>query len=710
MIPSMRPPAVFLRSVRVARLLALALAGGAAAAAVAFDGELALVPESLRERTREALVQAGRDAEAEVLAAMWRDDSEAFVEAARNCLRQSWDRRLAALLASRLDAVGRSDEADAVRAEMRARRPLRAARTDVGAGASYDLSGRRPVVFLHGYYGDRSTWSDFRRLFLAAGYGADDLLVFSFYSDSDDETGAARGLVALDASVDTRIERIAQKVAANTRVWLRRRAGFEDDDASHDAELPAADFVCHSMGGLVFRRLYADRPELAHRCVDLGTPHFGQNVALSIAGDQTKQMKYGSSFLWELAADWCFRGRDCKDMIFIVGAGENNSEVDSEVVWDGLVCAFSATMLTLADADYARRTFFVNRIHSSVMDVLYSHPGLTELSDRGDPVFRLAYGYLNDGEYFADGAVPAWGTVLSDDGADASRVENVIRKCTSYGGLFVQAVHPATNTLDAVASPVVYGQGMTYRDDIVQYLKSTSATYKSSTKRCYWEHGADDDGYKKGLVQIYGNIPADDYDMKITAPEKDAPRYTYPYHENVTIWGGGTRVMRTRPGGAEPMSRFTLTDDTGANFDVTVPNSWFAAQGMAAGAEDIEGCLAAGTNVWANGRSGAESRLLGLTPNDPDSQLAIASIAVDADAAEVGLRLRSGGSELLAEDRAWGSPSGIGMVAVVVQEKPSPDASWRDVTGLRWQRGDGWWRVPSAAGGRAFYRVVVRPR
>ena len=32
------------------------------------------------------------------------------------------------------------------------------------------------------------------------------------------------------------------------------------------------------MGGLVFRVVLKNAPELVHRCVTLGTPHFGQAI------------------------------------------------------------------------------------------------------------------------------------------------------------------------------------------------------------------------------------------------------------------------------------------------------------------------------------------------------------------------------------------------------------------------------------------------
>ncbi len=675
--------------------------------AQAFEAELLLVPEASRARVLAALAEKGRADEAPLYRAVWQEDEAAFERAARTVLAARWDRALARFLLQRLEANGRADEAAALACELaaRKRRPALQAATP----EAYDLSGRRPVVFLHGYNGSADTWSDFKRQFRAAGYGADDLLVFQFYDDDDNSRGAASGLTTLGYDTDKPIEKIAEKVVKNTRKWLRRRAGYDEADASHDAELPASDFICHSMGGLVFRCLYSAAPELVHRCVDLGTPHFGQNISSSWTGYQTEQMKYGSSFLWSLAEDWFFRGKACRDMIFIVGAGENNSEIDPNVEWDGLVCAFSATLLTLADGEaYARRTFFVNRTHSSAFDLIYKHPGLPILSGANDPVFRLAYGYLNDSHYFAGGAVPTWQTVLADDAASASRTDNIITKVTRHGGLFVQVRRPTTNTVSSIQKAIKYDPGLVYPDDVVEYLKNkeTDDTFKSSTSRCYWEHGHRDEGCTNGLVQIYGNLPAGDYKMKIEEPSKNAPNYTFPYSTTVTIAGGGTRVVRTRPGNAEPQTSFTLRDDRGTAFALVVPNAWLATAGVVASAEDLEGCVAAGTRTGANGCSVAASYWLGLNPADPASRFAFSAVA--AGAGEVALAVDLGGTCLFPEAAAATSATRTTAAKFWIQSKASALGAWEDVRSVTWQPGDGLWRV-APEGPARLYRAVARP-
>lgn len=676
----------------------------------AFDTELLLLADSERPTIREALLRDGRTNDLELLEAAWSEDGDRFIAAAKGALDVRWDRGLAELLLRQYTLLGREADRASLEAEWRAKEAGRR-RTLAAATPSrpLDCSGRVPVVFLHGYGGDATTWTDFVREFRSAGYGADDLLVFQYAESSDDSSGAAAGLTALGGNSDTPIQTIAGQVAKKVRVWLRRRAGFADDDATHDAELPAADFICHSMGGLVFRRLCADHPDLVRRCVDLGTPHFGQNISSSLTGFQTQQMNYGSSFLWSLAEDWFFRGRGCRDMIFIVGAGTSNRLVDHDVVWDSLVCAFSATLLTQADGEeFARRTFFVNRVHSSVLTPLYENAGLPVLDGgQNDPVFRLAYGYLNDSHYFANGQVPTWEQVMSDDGASDTRISKVLTKVLGHGGLFIQALHPTTNSVSSLATAIKYDPGTFYPDAIVTYLQDTetSTRYEWSDSDYYWEHGHKSEGCTNGLVLIYGNIPAGTYKAKVKEPAKIRVPYSYPYYFNVSVAGGGVRVLRTRPANAEPQTEIKLSDDTGKTFSRIVPNSWFAENGLVTSAEDLAGCLAVGSAVQANGLPAAASQWLGLDPSDVGSTLAFDGLEMRDG--EIRFRVRAGERSLRPEDASATSPSRREPARFVIQSKVGWGDPWQDVPGLHWTSGDGIWRLPPAVGG--FFRIVVRP-
>ena len=663
-------------------------------AVASFRAELLLVPEESRDAVVQSLQREGRAREASVLVAAWSGDAELFEHAAREALSEEWDSNLALLLASSLARRGELAAAESVRGKCAALRPKQL-RLGASAG-SLDMSGRRPVVFLHGYMGDADTWSDFRTSFKASGYGSDDLLVFQYYKDSDSPSGADAGLTALGCDTDTPIEAIAARVAENVRIWLRRRAGIPEADSSRDSELPAPDYICHSMGGLVFRVLYAETPELAHRCVTLGTPHFGQSISLSAAGYQTKQMKFGSSFLWKLAEDWRWRGKGCPDMIFVAGTAESKDYG----YWDGLVYACSASPLNLSDSDFWNRVLYVNRIHSTVLSVLHSgKKALTEISGAQDVMLKIAYGYLNDAFYFKDGARPTKMQTLMDDGASTSSAGAVFTSVGRYGGMFAQVRHPTTNTVESVQPPVRYPSDA----HVVGQLNSTSDAYTLSSSDVSWEHGADGEGLTNGLVMVFGKLPATDYVVQLKAPS-----YQDKY-VRTTIYGGGVSVMRFRPGSnAAPVSSFDLVDDTGTPFTVTVSNSWFAANVLAHDAEDLEGCVSAGTNKCANGFTAAETWWLGLDPRDAESSFAVSAIDISDG---VALRVRTGTDDVLPEDASSSSATRSTRAALVVQRAEAPGGEWRDVE-VNWTQGDGWWRLaaPYAASPSDFFRVVARPR
>ena len=662
-------------------------------AVASFSAELLLVPEESRDAVVQSLLREGRSREASVLVAAWRDDAELFERAAREALAEEWDSNLALLLASSLARRGEVSAAESVRGKCAALRPKQFL---IGTSArSLDMSGKRPVVFLHGYMGDADTWSDFTKYFKASGYGSDDLLVFQYYEDSDSPSGADAGLTALGCDTDTPIETVAARVAANVRIWLRRRAGIPEMDSSRDGELPAPDYICHSMGGLVFRVLYAETPELAHRCVTLGTPHFGQSISLSAAGYQTKQMKFGSSFLWKLAEDWRWRGKGCPDMIFVAGTAESKDYG----YWDGLVYACSASPLNLSDSDFWNRVLYVNRIHSTVLSVLHSgKKALTEISGTEDVMLKIAYGYLNDAFYFKDGERPEKMKTLLDDGASTSSAGAVFTSVGRYGGMFAQVRHPTTNTVESVQPPVRYPSDA----HVVGQLNSTSDAYTPGSSDVSWEHGADGEGLTNGLVMVFGKLPAVEYAVQVNAPS-----YQDKY-VRTTIYGGGVSVMRFRAGSnAAPVSSFDLVDDTGTPFTVAVSNSWFAANALSYGAEDLEGCVAAGANKCASGFTAAEAWWLGLDPRDAESSFAVSAIDVSDG---VALRVRTGSADVLPEDASASSSARSTRAAFVVQRADAPSGEWRDVE-VNWTQGDGWWRLaaPHAESPSGLFRVVARP-
>ena len=546
------------------------------------------------------------------------------------------------------------------------------------------VSSRHPVVFLHGYDGSAETWADFVWVFGGAGYAKDDMLVFDY--------GEMFG-----ADEDTPIEEIARLVVPRVRSWLRWRVGLAEDDASHDDDLPTPDWICHSMGGLVFRVVLKNSPELVHRCVSLGVPHFGQaigehKIVADRAGYQIEQMEHGSSFLWELAADWRYLGHRTDDILFIVGA----ATTEDELVHDGLVNTFSATMLTQADGEaFGRRTFFVNRIHSTMLDAIYNgkYADLVSLP-RGlyDPVFRLAYGYLNDAEYFAGGTVPSQRQVLMDDGMSESEQGEVLRRVYGHGALFVQVMEPVTNTSVRVQQPIEYTSDGFFQDadNVVESFSGQGREWTGDDDGLLRSSGSGGEGCENGLVLLYGNIPTGTVSVTVGEPSSYAGPWCFPYQDDAFIHGGGTTLWRTRSGAAKLMSAVEIADGAGQARTLVVSNSWLEAAGLVTSAEDLKGCVKAASATGANGYPAALSALLGLDPSDPDSQVRFGGIDIADDTVELSLRA---GERPLSPDAPF-----------ALQGKPELSDGWRDAAdGVRMP---GLWTVPSLS--NRFFRAVFR--
>ena len=649
--------------------------------------EWLLLTGDARERFIDVLLFEERLDELDFLMSVWEGDEWGAEAAARTLVDQTHDPSMTRWLAGYLRRTGREDEADQI-----APRPQKL-QSVAPARAAPVATAHRPVVFLHGYNGSAETWVDFVRVFGSAGYAKDDMLVLDYGAD-------------FAADEDTPIELLAdEKVVPKVRSWLRWRAGLAEGDTSHDADLPAPDWICHSMGGLVFRVVLKNAPELVHRCVTLGTPHFGQTIGdykivADWTGDQTKQMSHGSSFLWELAADWHYLGHRTDDILFIVGAATTDEYLDDEdeLAQDGLVNTFSATMLTQADGEaFARRTFFVNRIHSSVLDFVFDgkYASLVSLP-RGleDPVFRLAYGYLNDAEYFADGAVPSQRQVMADDGMSEEKQEEVLRRVYEHGALFAQVMEPVTNTAKRVQKPIEYDPGNWYRDwipdNVVKEFSCQGRKYTGDGDGLLRAHGSGGESCEKGLVLLYGNIPTGTVSVTVGEPYEYEGPYQFGYKDTAVIHGGGTTLWRTRPGAVKPMSAVSVADGSGQVRTLAVSNSWLEAMGLVTSAENLAGCVDAADATGANGYPVALSALLGLDPFNVASQVRFGGIGVSDEAVELSLRA---GDRPLPQDAPF-----------VLQGKAEMSDDWRDLDDVACT--PGLWTVPLSS--NRFFRATFR--
>jgi uncharacterized protein (TIGR03437 family) len=120
------------------------------------------------------------------------------------------------------------------------------------------------------------------------------------------------------------------------------------------------DLVAHSMGGLIARAYLAGlkasgtlapppNPGI-RKLVEVATPNFGSFQALSIAGEEAKEMIPGSAFLWNLAT-WNQRGDDLRGVDALAIIGDEGSfpfgflDLNSlEYATDGVVSLTSASL------------------------------------------------------------------------------------------------------------------------------------------------------------------------------------------------------------------------------------------------------------------------------------------------------------------------------------------------------------------------------
>ena len=229
-----------------------------------------------------------------------------------------------------------------------------------------------PVVFVHGYdhLGSASAgdvWNNMARLMREdAGWGASELYQVNLY-------GGGR-------TTATPIEELAEYLAQEIDVFY-----------ANNGNVPI-DIVAHSMGGLVVRAMVANgnlSDGVLRRFVPIATPHYGQDLAPSV---QASQMKYGSRFLWEMAAAWEFDGKSLprSDVLSIVGLLNNDL-----VGWDGLVHYWSAAL-----ADTAAR--YVDRGHSgaharTITACRGADDVLGTSDDSADAVYLLVTSFLTNG-------------------------------------------------------------------------------------------------------------------------------------------------------------------------------------------------------------------------------------------------------------------------------------------------------------------------
>ncbi|HWH07938.1 MAG TPA: alpha/beta fold hydrolase, partial [Candidatus Thermoplasmatota archaeon] len=195
-----------------------------------------------------------------------------------------------------------------------------------GPSVSVNVTTRRPVVFVHGWTGDATTWSIMARELVADGFE-----VLDFDPD-------APGLQLLAFAPDAANETIPELAATDVLPEVARALAA----AGHAPDAPV-DVVAHSMGGLVGRVL-VEQMGLGTQVRTLamvGTPNRGSPMAgewLCHAGGASwygscRQMEEGSRFLRD---DLGFAPRPGGTRYLTVGGTEDTVAPDRSVRLDGV--------------------------------------------------------------------------------------------------------------------------------------------------------------------------------------------------------------------------------------------------------------------------------------------------------------------------------------------------------------------------------------
>lgn len=136
-----------------------------------------------------------------------------------------------------------------------------------------------PIVFVHGYSGSNSNWDTMVARFTASGYPSSKLYRFGYNS-----------------------------LIYSNKTSASQLASFVNTVRANNGYTPVS-IVAHSNGGLVSRWFRAKLGGTANmrRFVTLGTPHKGTSWAYGCVSPACYEMRYGSSFLNDLAGQGCDR-------------------------------------------------------------------------------------------------------------------------------------------------------------------------------------------------------------------------------------------------------------------------------------------------------------------------------------------------------------------------------------------------------------------
>ncbi len=370
--------------------------------------------------------------------------------------------------------------------------------------ARVDTRAKNPVVFLHGYKGSPDIWNNIITLLVYdtnAFYPTNKLLILDYRASTPDVS----------------IPGLAGNVATKIKAFSEQHGG-------------PVDVVAHSMGGLLLRSALAQGegvlpPGYIRRFIPIATPHYGQYFGVDT---QSKEMTYGSEFLWNLAKAWHLDGKKIPDENVLCIVGRGLGLVNNH--WDGLVQAWSAA-LGNTEARYVHRGHaFTHSIAGT--QIIYTCWGRDNeqalpaaikdgsADDYKDPVYALIRDFLMTGT-----KIPQDSLYNNYDGGIS------VTSLNGMGGsIFFQVA-------DEGGAPVRYSGNI---------LKATEPSIGDTSVLSLWHGDGGENTYQKGIelvTKTMGDIgiPARTYTLQLRSSQYG--RYLLANVPNVNVLPGRTTVL-----------------------------------------------------------------------------------------------------------------------------------------------------------------------
>lgn len=365
------------------------------------------------------------------------------------------------------------------------------------------------VVFIHGLGSSANVWNNMEYIM------TDELMVMPdnvLKCDYSENTSTAFGGIS-----NWEIEYLAAKVFLQIHAFKQQ----------HDN--PKLCFVVHSMGGLILRTMvdkgYLSDNEI-ERVVTLNTPHYGQDNLST--NTQTKQMQFGSTFIWNLANA---KKTISSSKIYCVAG-----------TWDGCVSYWSAA---LNGCDIA----YVNKSHA------FGIPFITDpvcaCADGGlDVVYRLVVGFLINNAKMRTGV----NAPQSDEGSILLQIVDGKGKPVPFGNH--QIVDSIWSGFTRYSAGMDDTEMMMGYDDCFDNFNPDSISIGVSQLLCSKGFGI------LNSLRAWGIKPGE---YKVSVNEsKDGAFKAFTTEDTVKVENGRTTVVQIPAENTKPVDFVFLIDSTGS--------------------------------------------------------------------------------------------------------------------------------------------------